>query len=340
MVPTTRSRSGAHAPGGYLLFGADGFLGDRVRAGIERRGLASHLVAVGGPWSRPPADSACRWGTIDAARASAADLAAILGNVRPAVVVNAVGATPDTARRREWVDLAFAVTLVEVLTRVGAGRLIQLGSAAEYGDQSAGSAIAETATARPVGDFATTKLLATDLITSRVEHQAIRASVLRVFDAVGPGAPADSLVGTAHRALRHAQRVHSARVTVGRLGHTSDFLAAADVADAVVRAAAQEEVPSVLNVGRGVAMSGRSMVELLAAAAGFTGEVIDADVGVRRPAAAPGQQADVSLLRSSLQWLPTTPIADAVADLWRSGVSLPWAYGRRCRGQGISRARC
>ena len=238
-----------------------------------------------------------------------------------------------------WVDLAFAVTLVEALTGVDA-RLIQLGSVAEYGDQPAGSAIAETAVARPVGDFGTTKLLATDLITSRVEDQAIRASVLRVFDAVGPGAPADSLAGTAHRALRHAQRVHSARVTVGQLGVTRDFLAAADVADAVVRAAAQEEVPPVVNVGRGVAMSGRSMVELLAAAAGFAGEVIDADTGVRWPAAPPGQQADVSLLRSSLQWLPTTPIADAVADLWRSRASLRWAYGRRCRGRGISRARC
>jgi hypothetical protein len=33
----------------------------------------------------------------------------------------------------------------------------------------------------------------------------------------------------------------------------------------------------------------------------------------------PWQQADVTLLRRHLQWVPTTPIAEAVADLWQSG---------------------
>jgi nucleoside-diphosphate-sugar epimerase len=61
------------------------------------------------------------------------------------------------------------------------------------------------------------------------------------------------------------------------------------------------------------------MVELLADAAGFEGDVFESVGGSLRSAAVPWQQADVTLLRRHLQWVPTTPIAEAVADLWQSG---------------------
>jgi nucleoside-diphosphate-sugar epimerase len=62
------------------------------------------------------------------------------------------------------------------------------------------------------------------------------------------------------------------------------------------------------------------MVELLAAAAGFEGDVFESVGGSRRSAAVPWQQANISLLRKHLQWAPTTPIAEAVANLWQSGI--------------------
>ena len=42
--------------------------------------------------------------------------------------------------------------------------------------------------------------------------------------------------------------------------------------------------------------------------------------GSLRSAAVPWQQANVSLLRRHLNWVPSTPIAQAVAALWKSGV--------------------
>jgi nucleoside-diphosphate-sugar epimerase len=91
------------------------------------------------------------------------------------------------------------------------------------------------------------------------------------------------------------------------------------VATAALRAVHAADVPPILNVGRGVAMSCRSMVELIAAAAGFEGDVFEAEGGSRRSAPVLWQRADITLLRKQLHWVPTTPIAEAASDLWQSG---------------------
>ena len=308
---------------GYLLLGADGFLGNQIRRGLELRGMGTSLVAVGGAGSSPPVGSICTWGRMDPARVLVDDLTRVLSDLMPAIVVNAFGSTAGDRDGGERVHVAFAMALVEALARVGAGRLIHLGSAAEYGTQPAGTPIAETAPARPAEGFGTAKLLATELILSRMEDHDLSAVVLRVFDAVGSGAPERSLAGAARRSIRRALQLRSAVATVGQLAVVRDFLAADDLAEAVVRVAGGVDIPPILNVGRGVAMSGRSMVELLAGAAGFDGDVLEPRRNIwHRPPAASWQQADVSLLRSALQWVPVIPIADAVADLWWSGSAL------------------
>ena len=91
------------------------------------------------------------------------------------------------------------------------------------------------------------------------------------------------------------------------------------MATATLRAARAVDLPPVLNVGRGVAMSSRSMVELLADAAGFEGDVFETDGGSPRSAAVPWQKAECLAAPEHLQWVPTTSISEAVSDLWQSG---------------------
>ena len=119
--------------------------------------------------------------------------------------------------------------------------------------------------------------------------------------------------------VRHALDVGASFVTLGQLSSCRDFLAGTDVAGAVLRAARSTDVPPLLNVGRGVAMSCRSMVELLAAAAGFEGDIFESHDGAGHATPAVWQQADLTLTRRHLQWVPTTSIAEAVSDLWKSG---------------------
>jgi nucleoside-diphosphate-sugar epimerase len=305
----------------YLLLGANGFLGTQVRTAIERTDRAPYLVSVSGRHAPLRSTSPMNhWRQIDLVRASIEEFALLLDYSKPDVIINCVGCTAGTVHQLEAVNVSVVRKLLEALARTEPVPLIHMGSSAEYGCQPEGIAISEGAIARPVGDYGRTKLVATDLITDRVERGDVRASVFRVFNPIGPGAPANSLAGTAVREIRAALQSRSTFVTLGQLSSCRDFLAAADVASAAMRVAhCVDDVPSVLNVGRGVAMSCRSMVELLADAAGFDGDVFESASGSPRSGPVSWQQADIALLRRHLHWVPTTSIAEAVTDLWQSG---------------------
>jgi nucleoside-diphosphate-sugar epimerase len=256
---------------------------------------------------------------MDLVRASVKDFASLLDHSKPDAIINCAGCTSGSPQMLEAVNATVVDKLVKALALTEPIPLVHMGSAAEYGQQPEGIAIKETSAARPVGDYGRTKLAATELVTDMADRGAIRATVLRVFNPVGPGAPMNSLAGTAVREIRRALVSHKTFITLGSLCSCRDFLATADVATAALRALDSVDDHLVLNVGRGVAMSCRSMVELLASAAGFEGDVFESDGGSRRSAAVPWQQADISLLRKHLHWVPTTPIAKAVSDLWESG---------------------
>ncbi len=304
----------------YLLLGANGFLGSQVREAIERSGNESNLVAVSGHAPRFGVPAGGRWQQMDLVRASARDLRVLVGKSRPDAIINCVGCTSGSLQQLEAVNTVVVEKLVQALSVTDAIPLVHMGSAAEYGRQPEGIAIEESASARPVGDYGRTKLEATELVTEMVEKGAIRATVLRVFNPVGPRAPANSLAGMAASQIRRALASGEPSITLGPLWSFRDFLASTDVGTAAVRAIHSVDSHPILNVGRGVAMSCRSMVELLADAAGFEGDVFEESGGSLRSAAVPWQQANVALLRRHLNWVPSTPIAQAVAALWKSGV--------------------
>jgi nucleoside-diphosphate-sugar epimerase len=302
-----------------LLLGANGFLGRQVRHTVLWRDRAPHMVAVSGHRWLPSESPNCDWQRIDLVRASVEDVALLLDYSKPDVVINCAGRTVGSVDELEAVNVSVVRKLLEALARIDPIPLVHLGTAAEYGCQPRGLAIPEWATARPATDYGRTKLAATELIADAVARGDVSATVLRVFDPIGPGMPGHTLVGTALREIRLALAARASFVTLGQLSSCRDFLAAADVADAVLRAACTPEVPVVLNVGRGVSMSGRSVVELLAAAAGFDGDIFESSGGSHPPPPAVWQQADLTLLRRHLHWVPTTSIAEAVRDLWQSG---------------------
>jgi nucleoside-diphosphate-sugar epimerase len=303
----------------YLLFGANGYLGREVRRAILASGRGPHLVAVTGHEWHATDSPTCEWKRIDLVRASVEDLALLLDRSKPDVVVNCAGCTVGSMDQMEAVNVSVVRKLLDAMRRIGRVPLIHLGSAAEYGSQPYGLPIPETATPRPCGDYGRSKLVATDLILEGAAAGEVQATVLRVFDPIGSRAPAHGLAGTARREIRRAMATRATFVTLGHLSSCRDFLASADVAAAVLRVARGSDVPALLNVGRGVPMSGRSMVELLAAAAGFQGDVFESSAGIGHGSSLVWQQADLTLLRRHLGWVPTTSIVEAVSSLWQSG---------------------
>ena len=303
----------------YLVLGASGFLGSHVVEAITGANQADELITVSRRCSRSGSRRRDGWVSMDLEAATVDDLVALLDAARPDVVVNCVGRVWGSEEELRALNTTLVAKLASALTLSGPSTLIHLGSAAEYGAQPQGLSIRETATPRPVGAYGRTKLEATRLLTRGFDLQELRGCVLRVFNPVGPRAPAESLAGRAARLMRVAIHAGQTSVTLGNLGDFRDFLAASDVAEVVLRSVGTYDEHPILNVGKGVALSCRTLVELLADAADFDGEIFEDPGENHHLGSVPWQQADTGLLRSTLGWVPTTPIAQALADLWNEG---------------------
>jgi nucleoside-diphosphate-sugar epimerase len=105
------------------------------------------------------------------------------------------------------------------------------------------------------------------------------------------------------------------------LKSSRDFVAASDVASVVLQTTQLVEQDPVINVGSGHALSCRTLVEMLADAAGFDGDIIESGEGSDRSTDVHWQQADVSLLARNYNWVPNTPITQVVEELWSSAVA-------------------
>ena len=197
----------------------------------------------------------------------------MLTEVDPDAVVNCAGVTSGEADVLAAANISGTYALVRaMLLARGPGRLVHLGSAAEYGPTEPGVPVTERTAPRPAGMYGVTKLAGTRLV-ELAGAGGLDAVVLRVFNPVGPGAPPSGLPGRLAAQLRRALS-GGAEVRLGSLDAVRDLVDARDVADAVLAAVTAPELPHpVLNIGSGRGIPVRAMVQELIAISGYTGTV-------------------------------------------------------------------
>jgi len=285
-----------------MVFGAGGFLGARICAlladrGIEYRGLSRTR-------SEP-----CRRCDLAAMHPYALDTQ--IGMYKPTVIVNAVGATvgePSDLVRANVI--AVEALLASVRSQADHARFVQLGSAAEYGGAPHGTSLSEESAPRPAGPYGITKLAGSELVL-RAQRAGADAVVLRIFDVIGPGAPASTLTGRVIRDLRSRQLIE-----VGSLDVWRDFVDVRDVAEAVLAVAlADRKLPPVLNVGTGRATLARDLAGQLFELSGQPATIVD-DTGQETALGAPWQQADTTRIGDELGWSPKISLDQSLADSW------------------------
>lgn len=310
-----------------LLLGADGFIGRRV----ADRLLADPDLQVTVLGRRDTADI-----RFDLSTGSPGALARFLDAVMPKVIINCAGATYGSPRTLTRCNAVAVATVCEAVRRShDPARLVHLGSAAEYGPSVIGTPVAETTEPRPTGPYGVSKLAGTELVLS----SGLDAAVLRVFDAVGPGAPTGSLFGRLAEGLRRALERGEPQLRTADLSAFRDFVDVRDVARAV-QSAAVSAATGVINIGSGVAVRVREAAHLLVAASGFEGRLLeegrpglpqsagsapggDVPAGELRPAEARllpepvlWRQADVRTARDRLGWRARIPLEESLADIW------------------------
>jgi NDP-hexose 4-ketoreductase len=306
-----------------LIIGASSFLGGHL---LRAASAAGHTVLTSGrsgDWSL----------RLDLVADPPERVASLIAAAAPDVVVNCAGATSGGADVLAAANITGVHTLVTALlagVQAGAGdqagdgaqagggarpRLVHIASAAEYGPSADGRPVTEETVPRPVGLYGATKLGGTRLV-ELARTAGLDAVALRVFNVVGAGSPEDTLPGAVAAQLR--QLPPGGSLKLGPLEAVRDFVDARDVADAVLASAAAPTLPhAIVNVGSGVGVQAKVLVEQLLEVTGLAVTVHEDAPGSARSAGLGGQQADISRAALDFGWRPRRDLADSALDLWK-----------------------
>ncbi|MFC4453842.1 NAD(P)-dependent oxidoreductase [Deinococcus sonorensis] len=278
-----------------LILGASGFLGGHVQAALS---AAGHQVVNAPPSSQLDLAGGCE---------------ALLRGTRPDAVVNCAGRTQGTDAELTLANLTLVQQLIRAaLTVEPHPRVVQLGSAAEYGPLA--QVVSEDTPPQPDSAYGQSKLAATRALLAAAPE--LDVTVLRVCNPVGAGQRPQTLPGRAARLFQQALREHAPEVEFGDLSARRDFIDARDVARAVELVLRAPPAEPLLNVGRGEAVPARTLVRALARLCRYPGQIHEHAAGSSRSGALLWQRADVSRLRG-LGWAPSYSLQDALDALWR-----------------------
>ncbi|MEW2400562.1 NAD(P)-dependent oxidoreductase [Streptomyces sp. NPDC046862] len=306
---------------GALVLGGTGFVGRHV---CERLADLGHEVVAAA--RRPPdAPLAGRFHRLDLGTEPVREVAAVLAEVRPAVVVNAVGSIWGRTDPDMWDAVAApALRLLDALELLDERpRLVHLGSVLEYGTVTAGTTMGAAVSARPTSAYGRAKLAATEAVLDGTRTGRLEGMVLRVANLAGPGSPEVSLLGRVAGRLARPGPDGIARIELDPLLARRDYVDVRDVADAVIAAATSPVTGELVDLGRGESVPVRTLVDLLVDHSGVPAEITERSGTGIRHSTEDWSQVDIEPAARLLGWRPRRSLADAVKDFWHEFVQRP-----------------
>jgi nucleoside-diphosphate-sugar epimerase len=265
----------------WLVLGALGFIGQAVVQALE----GEDVVGVDLCDARRPFDIH-----------HSPNLGALLGAVRPHVVVNAV--------RTEDAHQTMQAVLEAVRKVVPRARVLRLCSAAVYGGGAAGQLFRESDALAPSSQYGLQMQSACQLAAA----SGLDVVSARAFNVIGPHQGDYLFLANLFRRVRSEQ----APVTVEHAQCVRDWIDVRDVASAVRLLGLLPAPPRVVNVCSG---RGRTVASVARAAARVSG----VEVRPRRSQDAPLRYSvgDPTLLKS-LGWTPRYRLERSLSDQWNA----------------------
>lgn len=186
-------------------------------------------------------------------------------------------------------------TMTVVNLAIGWGaRLIQVGTCYEYASHE--FAVTEGSDVRPIGDYATSKFVASMLVIGMHLSGKLDSTVVRLSQIYGPGQRPGFLIPT---------MIESTKIGKPMLipEDIRDYLYIEDAIDAMIKLATVKDL-SVVNVGSG---SPTRLTEIAAKIARYLGKR-GSSTGVRRPSEVGPLWMNNDLAKERLGWSPATDL--------------------------------
>jgi nucleoside-diphosphate-sugar epimerase len=239
-----------------LVSGAGGFLGLHVMQALRLAGHDASPLSSRGE------------AAFDVRDAHSVERAVQAG--APEAFIHLAGTTRGGDEHIHEVNVAGTRRLLEAVSRCAPRcHVLLCGSAAEYGTAAHAGLLDETSPCAPVNAYGHSKLAATRLGQDFALSDRVPAvTIVRLFNVVGAGMPEHLFVGAVLKRIRAALQPGAAReIVVGNVDVERDYVAAEDVADAMVRLVPRPTRGEIFNLcsGRGVTI--RHLLDTLLAMA-------------------------------------------------------------------------
>lgn len=310
-----------------LLVGGTGFVGRHLAPALARAFPHARHIQV----SRDAAEQPdCRWHTVVGDITREADVAAIVAQFRPRIIVHLAAqssvATAVGAAELTWrANLSGTLALASAVAKFAPDATFLFTSTGEvYGSSFNAGPADESTPAQPQNAYAASKLAAEWMLRD-VLPRSTRLIVTRAFNHTGPGQDERFVLPSfAAQIARIEAGLVPPVMQVGNLTAERDFLPVGDVVDAYIRLllAPPAESRSVINVASGRPRSIASLLRQLTLLAQTPFDLVE-DPGRLRPSEIPRAFGTHARLTAATGWQPTLDIDGMLAGLlawWRRRV--------------------
>ena len=294
-----------------LITGISGFVGSHLQRQLASRGWQVYGFDV-------------RSGTKNVFSGNLTDYFAIsraITESRPDIIFHLAGVIKSDALETYYkINLMGTLMLFNAIIESGLHpRVVVASSSAVYGRTSREGPITERMQLHPVTDYAVSKAAQEMAALRYYDSYALPVMIVRIFNLLGPGQPADLACSAFARQIALAERSSQAEIVTGNLEARRDFVDVRDAARAFELIAQKGKPGQIYNVSseRGVAIK-KCLDEMMSMSMKQLSAKVDADRV---------QKNDISVQVGSFQklynvtgWRPEISLKQSLYDLlndWR-----------------------
>lgn len=294
-----------------LITGISGFVGRHLQLRLTSQGWQ-----VYGFDKRPAMNNAFIGDLTDRAA-----LLHVITQSKPDVILHLAGVLKSDSPERFYnVNLLGTLALFDAILESGIRpKVVVASSSAVYGCKSGAKPIAERTQLHPLTDYAVSKAAQEMAALRYYDSYSLPVMIVRMFNLLGPGQPADLACSAFARQIALAERSGETEIVTGNLDARRDFVDVRDAVRAFELIAQKGKPGQIYNVcsERGVAIR-KCLGEMMSMSTNQLSARVDADRVQKNDV--PVQVGSYQKLHKTTGWSPKISLRQSLTDLlndWR-----------------------